>query len=285
MGYFGGLLALLVCLPLAANIKTDPSPEELSRARLAPVVVAVFYALAVIPTFLFLKERSVKRTLPPGDNYFTLGFRRLGQTFRHIRRYRDLFKLLLAFLVYNDGIVTVITFAAKYAEQTIGFATREIVVMFILMNVIALAGALSFGWLADKIGQKRTILISLGIWIAAVVLAYFSHSKESFYVVAALAGVGMGSCQSVTRSLVALFTPKENAAEFAGFLAFAGKAVAFLGPITFGTLSLRLGSQRPAILAVGFFFVAGALLLLLVNEERGKAASRIPVDADGTSSA
>lgn len=282
MGYFGGLLALVVCLPLAASIKSNPTPEELSRARLAPVVVAAFYAVAVIPTFLFLKERSVKKELPPGENYVSLGFKRLGQTFRNLRRYGDLFKLLLAFLVYNDGIVTVITFAAKYAQQTIGFETREIVVMFILMNVIALAGALSFGWLADMIGQKRTILISLGIWVLAVVLAYFSHSKQSFYLVAALAGIGMGSCQSVTRSLVALFTPKENAAEFAGFLAFAGKAVAFLGPITFGTLSLKLGSQRPAILAVGFFFVAGALLLLLVNEERGKAASRIPVDAQGT---
>lgn len=282
MGYFGGLLALVVCLPLAASIKSNPTPEELSRARLAPVVVAAFYAVAVIPTFLFLKERSVKKELPPGENYVSLGFKRLGQTFRNLRRYGDLFKLLLAFLVYNDGIVTVITFAAKYAQQTIGFETREIVVMFILMNVIALAGALSFGYLADMIGQKRTILISLGIWVLAVVLAYFSHSKQSFYLVAALAGIGMGSCQSVTRSLVALFTPKENAAEFAGFLAFAGKAVAFLGPITFGTLSLKLGSQRPAILAVGFFFVAGALLLLLVNEERGKAASRIPVDAQGT---
>lgn len=279
LGYLGGLTALACCLPLASSIKANPTPEDVSRARLVPLIIAGFYGLAVIPTFLFLKERSVKQPLPRGQNYITAGFSQLAHTFKHIRRYGDLFKLFLAFLVYNDGIVTVITFAAKYAQQTVGFTSKEIVVMFIIMNVIALVGALSFGWLADKVGQKRTILITLGIWIAAIVLAYFSYSKTTFYVVAAFAGIGMGSCQSVTRSLVAVFTPKENAAEFAGFLGFAGKAVAFLGPITFGTISLRLGSQRPAILAVGVFFIAGALLLCLVNEKRGKEASLVPVGA------
>lgn len=279
LGYFGGLLALVLCLPLAASIKANPTPEELSRARLVPVFVAAFYAVAVVPTFLFLRDRSVRRALPPGQNYLIAGFGQLKKTFGHMKRYGDLFKLLVAFLIYNDGIVTVITFAASYAEQTIGFTAREITIMFILMNVIALVGALSFGWLADRIGQKRAIFISLLLWIAAIVLAFFSHSKSSFYVVAALAGVGIGSCQSVTRSLVALFTPKENAAEFAGFLGFAGKAVAFIGPITFGTISQQMGSQRPAILTVAAFFVVGGILLSFVNEERGKKASLIPVDA------
>lgn len=279
LGYFGGLLALVICLPLASAIKANPGPEELARARMVPLVVAGFYAVAVIPTFLFLKERSVPRALPPGGNYLTTGFKQLKRTFGQMKRYEDLFTLLIAFLIYNDGIVTVITFAASYAEQTIEFTAREITVMFIMMNVIALGGALSFGWLADRIGQKRAIFLSLALWIAAVVLAYFSRSKSSFYVVAALAGVGIGSCQSVTRSLVALFTPKANAAEFAGFLGFAGKAVAFLGPITFGTLSRQTGSQRPAILAVGLFFVAGAIVLCFVNEERGKLASLAPVES------
>jgi UMF1 family MFS transporter len=147
------------------------------------------------------------------------------------------------------------------------------------MNVIAAAGAFSFGWIADRIGQKRTIFISLTIWLAAVVLAYFSYSKETFYVVAALAGTGMGSCQSVSRSLVALFTPKENAAEFFGFLGIAGKALAFLGPITFGTLSSLTGSQRPAILSIGAFFIVGMILLSFVDERRGKEASKTAVSA------
>lgn len=279
MGYTSGLICMAICLPLAKNIVDNPTPEQLSLARLIPALVAAYYAVAVIPTFLLLCERSVPKPLPPGDSYVTVGFRQLRHTLRNVRRYGELFKLLVAFLVYNDGVVTVIYFAALDATDTIGFAAEEIAVMFIVMNVIAAAGAFSFGMLADRIGQKRTIFISLSIWMSAVVLAYFSYSKASFYVVAALAGIGMGSTQSVSRSLLALFTPKENAAEFFGFLGIAGKALAFLGPITFGAVSQMTGSQRPAILSVGVFFVAGMILLSFVDERRGKDASRIPVDA------
>lgn len=277
LGYLSGLVATALCLPLASNVVDNPTPEQLSRARLIPVVVAVYYAVTVIPTFLFLRDRSVKKPLPPGENYITVGFRQLQGTLKHIRRYKELFKLLIAFLVYNDGVVTVIYFAALYASNTIGFTTEEITVMFIAMNVVAAAGAISFGWVADRIGQKRTIFISLAIWLAAVVIAYFSYSKASFYVVAALAGIGMGSCQSVTRSLVSLFTPKEKAAEFFGFLGIAGKALAFLGPLIFGIISKATGSQRPAILAIGVFFIVGAILLSFVNEQRGKDAAKIPI--------
>jgi UMF1 family MFS transporter len=279
MGYASGLVCMVLCFPLAKNIVDNPTPTQLSSARLIPVVVALYYAVAVIPTFLFLRDRSVPQKLPPGQSYITVGFRQLKQTLKHIRRYSELFKLLIAFLVYNDGIVTVIYFAALYASVTIGFTTEEIAIMFIAMNVVAAVGALSFGLLADRIGQKRTIYISLSIWIAAVVLAYFSYSKPSFYAVAALAGIGIGSCQSVSRSLLALFTPPENSAEFFGFLGIAGKALAFLGPIIFGTVSNVTGSQRPAILSIGAFFIAGMILLSFVDEKRGKEASKIPVDA------
>ena len=145
------------------------------------------------------------------------------------------------------------------------------------LHLGGIVGYASWGFIADRIGQKRTIFISLTIWIVAVVVAYFSTSKQTFYIVAALAGIGMGSCQSVTRSLLALFTPKENAAEFFGFLGIAGKALAFLGPIIFGTVSQQTGSQRPAILSIGIFFVVGMILLSFVDEKRGKEASRTPV--------
>jgi len=284
MGYGGGLVALVLCLPLAGSIVEHPTAEQLRRARLIPVVVAAYYTLAVIPTFLFLRERSVKKPLPPGVGYVTVGFRQLGRTFRHMKRYRELFKLFVAFLVYNDGIVTVIYFAAGYAISTIGFTARDVTIMFIAMNLIALAGALAFGWLADRIGQKRAILISLTIWTTATVLAYYApvlpRPKVAFYIVATLAGIGMGSAQSVTRSLVALFTPQENAAEFYGFLGVAGKDLAFVGPIVFGTLSERTGSQRPAILAVGAFFVVGMILLSFVNEQHGKSAALVAVSEE-----
>jgi UMF1 family MFS transporter len=277
MGYGSGLVALALCLPLAGGIVRDPTASDLSRARLIPLVVAAYYGLAVIPTFLLVRERSVRKPLPPGERYLTVGFRQLARTVRNVRRYRDLALLLLAFLVYNDGIVTVIAFAARYATDTIGFRTRDITVLFLAMNVVALLGALAFGWLADHIGQKRAILLALAIWLAATVVAYLARDKPAFFVAATLAGIGMGSAQSVTRSLVAVFTPPEHAAEFYGFLGIAGKALAFAGPLLFGVLSHTTGSQRPAILAVGTFFIVGMVLLSFVNEQRGKAAARVPV--------
>lgn len=281
MGYTSGLICMVLCYPLAKYIVENPTPEQLARARLIPLIVAVYYAITVLPTFLFLRERSIKQPLPPGENYVTLGFRQLSHTLKHIQRYRELFKLLIAFLVYNDGVVTVIYFAALYASVTVGFSTEEVVVLFIVMNVVAAVGAFSFGWIADRIGQKRTIFISLTIWLTAVVLAYFTTTKTGFYVVATFAGLGMGSAQSVTRSLLALFTPKENAAEFFGFLGIAGKALAFLGPLVFGEISRRTGSQRPAILAIGAFFVVGMILLSFVDEKRGKEAAKTPILATG----
>lgn len=277
MGYASGLVAMFICFPFSKSIVDNPTPEQISEARLIPVIVAIYYAVAVIPTMLFLRDRSVKRSLPPGTTYLSVGFRQLRHTLSRIQQYRELFKLLIAFLVYNDGVVTVIYFAALYATTTIGFTTEEVAIMFIAMNVVAAAGAFGFGFLADRIGQKRAIFISLSIWVAAVVLAYFSYSKTAFYVVAALAGIGIGSTQSVTRSLLALFTPKENAAEFFGFLGIAGKALAFLGPIIFGVVSSQTGSQRPAILSIGAFFIIGMFLLAFVDERRGKEASRTPV--------
>jgi UMF1 family MFS transporter len=279
LGYLSGLVSLGLCVVLGLSdaIVADPSPDQLARARLIPLVVAVYYAVTVIPTFLFLRERSIKQPLPPGESYLTVGFRQFKRTLGHIRRYKELFKLLIAFLVYNDGVVTVIYFAGLYASGTLNFTTEEFAILLIVMNVVAAAGAFAFGWIADRMGQKRTIFITLFVWLGAVVLAYFSYSKQSFYVVAALAGIGLGSCQSVSRSLFALFTPKENAAEFSGFLGIAGKALAFLGPIVFGTVSRLTGSQRPAILAVGAFFIIGMILLSFVNEKRGKEAAKIPV--------
>jgi len=279
LGYLSGLVCVALCGPLAEGIKANPSPSDLSKARLIPVVVAVYYAIAVIPTFLFLRDRSIPQQLPPGQSYLTVGFKQLKKTLREIKRYRELVKLLIAFLVYNDGIVTVIGFAAIYAVDTIGFSQGEITMMFIILNVVAAAGAFLFGFIADRIGQKLTINISLVVWIIAVILAWRAHDKTAFWVAATLVGIGMGSCQSVTRSLLALFTPKENAAEFFGFLGIAGKALAFLGPFVFGSLTKIYGSQRPAILAIAVFFVVGMFLLWFVNEEKGKAAARIPVEA------
>jgi UMF1 family MFS transporter len=224
-----------------------------------------------------LRDRSTPQALPQGVNYLTVGFRQLRRTLGNIKQYRELVKLLIAFLVYNDGVVTVIGFATIYAVEVIGFSSAEIRNMFVALNVVAAAGAFLFGRLADRIGQKRTILISLAIWIVAVFIAWKATDKTTFWIAATLIGIGMGSSQSVTRSLFALFTPRQNAAEFAGFLGVAGKALAFFGPLLFGELTRISGSQRPAVLAIAIFFIVGGILLSFVNEKAGKEAAKVPV--------
>src|SRR5262249_47120107 len=127
MGYASGLACLFLCAPLANYIKPNPTAFQPSRALLMPGVVPIYYPIAVIPTFPFPRDRSVPQKLPPGENYLTVSFRQLKRTLGHIRRYQDLFRLLVAFLVYNDGVVTVIYFAARYARETVGFSPKEIV--------------------------------------------------------------------------------------------------------------------------------------------------------------
>jgi UMF1 family MFS transporter len=274
MGYASGLVCLALCIPFAAGLGADATPEQVDRARLIPLVVAGYYAVAVIPTFVLLRERSVRQPLPPGEGYVSFAFKRLGDTFRHFRRYGELVKLFVAFLVYNEGINTVIAFSAIYAATTVGFTPGEVISLFIVTNVIAVMGAIGFGLLADRIGQKATITITLVIWIAAVTIAYFTYSKEMFWVVGVLAGIGMGSTQSVTRSLVAQFTPPSRSAEFFGFLGISGKAISFIGVNVFGWVSVMSGSQRPAILSIGIFFVLGLILLWRVDERKGREAAR-----------
>jgi UMF1 family MFS transporter len=280
MGYASGLVSLAICfaLGLANGLDADATPEQVDRLRLIPIVVACYYAVAVIPTFLLLRERSAPQQLPPGQNYVGFAFRRLGETFTHFRRYKELLKLFVAFLIYNEGINTVIAFSAVYAAVTMGFTSSEVILLFIVTNVIAVMGAVGFGMLADRIGQKTTIMITLVIWVTAVTLAFFAQTKETFWIVGVLAGIGMGSTQSVTRSLVAQFTPKENAAEFFGFLGISGKAISFIGVNVFGWIPYAAGSQRPAILSIGVFFVIGLVALAFVDEAQGKAASLLPVD-------
>lgn len=273
IGYASGLVAVSLCGPFAGFV-SNPTPENLDLARFIPVIVAVYYAVMVIPTFVLLRERSLPQPLPPGKNYATFAFGRLGETIRGIRRYKELVKLFAAFLVYNEGVNTVIAFSAIYAVQTVGFDSTQIITLFVVTNIIAVMGALGFGLLADRIGQKRTITITLVIWIAAVVVAYFTYTPRMFWVVGVLAGIGIGSTQSVTRSLVAQFTPPARASEFFGFLGISGKAISFVGVNLFGYLSFATGSQRPAILSIGVFFVLGMVLLWRVDEHAGRAAAR-----------
>jgi UMF1 family MFS transporter len=281
-GYVGGILSLVLSLLLITGLETgaaggaDPGAAALP-VRLTFLMTAGFFALAALPTFLWLRER---RRAPAGEGpvsrslaaAFRASFGRLAATCRKIGAFREMMKFLVSFLMFNSGIQVVVAFAAIFAQKELGFTPGMTVVLIIVVNITAAAGAFLFGMVQDRIGPKKTVLVTLLIWITTVIAAYFIGSREQFWIVANLAGLAMGASQASARALVGLFSPPSKSAEFFGFWGFSGKLSAILGILTFGALSYRFASNRLAILSTVFFFFFGIVFLLLVDEERGRKA-------------
>ena len=269
LGYIGGLGCLVACKPFFAG---GFGPENASDLQSSFLVVAGFFLVSGLPTFLLLKERGTATPLPAGDNYAGVGFRRVGETLRDVRRYRQLFRFLIVFLLYNCGVLIVVTFAGIYAEREIGMAPNELVVFFIVVQLSASAGAFACGFLQDAIGSKPTIALTLLIWIGVCLAAYATSSVRAFYVVGNLAGLAMGSSMSAGRALVGHLSPVSRSGEFFGFWGLAWKLSAALGPLVFGVME-RLSGYREAILMTICFFVAGLVGLFWVDEDEGRQAA------------
>ena len=274
LGYLGGMLVLGLCLVyvMAAQARGE------SAAQYVPVtmlITAAAFALAALPTFLWLRERAVSRPLPSVVEALRAGFARVRTTFEHAHHYRDLFRFLITLSVYYCGIYTVIVLAAVYAQQVMGFSTQDTIVMILVVNATAALGAFGFGRLQDRIGSVPTLALTLLVWIAALVLAYFIETRSGFWVVANLVGVALGSSQSAGRALIGLFSPAARSAEFFGLWGLAGKLASVIGPLCYGLITyFSRGNHRLALLATAAFFVAGLLLLMTVNERRGRLAAQ-----------
>jgi len=271
LGYAGGLLALLASLPL---LQGGFGPDNEMSFRSSFLLTAAWFALFSLPIFLWLRERAVAQQRPEGRSLLGVGYRRLVGTFRHVKSLDELFKFLGAFLLYNDGIETVIYFSNIYAVSVLGFSMGETVWLFMAVQVTALIGSVAFGYLTDAIGPKRTIVFTLVLWCAVVATAFFVTTKAMFWAVALVAGIGLGSNQAASRGLMRLFIPSGHDAEFYGFFAVCGKFSALIGPVVYGVVASMSGSQRYAILSVLAFFLAGGTFLLMVDVERGREAAR-----------
>ncbi len=270
LGYFGGLASLLLVQPLVAG---EFAQSNLPNLRLAWVVTAVFFLLAALPTFLFLKERAPRGT-GTFARYVKDGFLRLGQTARSVRHFSEILRFLIVFFLYQAGLTSVVAFAGIYAANTLGFTFRELIFLFILLQLSSAGGAFVFGGVQDRIGATRTIQITLVLWILVCAGVYFVQTKEAFWGVALFAGLGIGSLQSASRALVGLFAPPEKSAEFFGFWGLAGKAAYMIGPLIFGEIAMQSGSQRIAMLSTAAFFLLGLIGMSFVDERRGLAAAQ-----------
>ncbi len=275
LGYVGGLLTLGLCLAYVTQAQGLGEPPH----RFVPVtmlITAAMFALASLPTFLLLRERARPQAAARGPA-LRAAYGRVLHTLRHAAHYRDLRRFLLCLLFYQAGVQAVVTIAAVYAEQAMGFTTRDSIVLILAVNVTAALGAFAFGHIQDRLGHVRTIALTLCGWIATVVLVWFAETRPLFWLAANLAGLCLGASQSAGRALVGYFSPENRRAEFFGLWGLAVKLSSILGPVTYGAATwVSLGNHRLAMLITGSYFVMGLILLAGIDAERGRRAAQTP---------
>ena len=277
VGYIGGLIAMFVAMAGFINPEVPwfgLSRETGANIRATCILVALWYSLFSIPLFLFVKSRPKDKTRAK-TNFAIVraAFADLVTTFKDIQSYREIVKLLVARMIYNDGLVTIFAFGGIYAAGTFGFTFKEIMIFGIVLNVAAGTGALIMGVFDDKLGGKTTIQISNIILALAALLAVLAPDKTLFWVAGVLVGFFAGPNQSASRSLLGRFVPKEKENQFFGFFAFSGKLTAFFGPLFLGLLTSAFDSQRAGVSVVVLFFIVGGIILSTVDEQKGKSAA------------
>lgn len=270
LGYCGGLAALGLCLAYVGIAQAQGLPAS-HFVPVAMLITAGLFAAASAPTFLFLRERAVATHAGGGARAAAF---RLQQTLQHARHYRDLRRFLVCVVFYQAGIQAVVVLAAIYAQQVMGFTTRDTIGLILVVNVTAAIGAFAFGHVQDRLGHVPTLALTMGGWIGAVALACLAQGPTLFWVAANLVGVCLGASQSAGRALVGYLSPPARAAEFFGLWGLAVKLSAVLGPITYGlTTWLSNGDHRLALLLTGVYFVIGLCIIAGVNVQRGRLAA------------
>ena len=277
-GYAGGLVCLALALPMAlAPDLLGLRTEEGFNFRAVNLLVAIWFAVFSVPMLrLALHRRPRVRPRVP----LRQAYRDVAATVREARRFPQVIRLLVARLIYNDGLVTVFAFGGIYAAGTFGMSLSEVIMFGIAINVSAGVGALAFGFMDDRLGGKRTILITLAGLIVCSVVAVLAPTPAWLWGAGLAIGVFVGPNQSASRSLFARFVPATKRNEFFGFFSFSGKITAFAGPLLLGSATAAFGSQRAGVATVLVFFVVGAGILLSVDEARGIEEAHEP--ADGT---
>lgn len=271
-GYVGGLGCLVVVLYGFISPETPPFglvKESFQHVRATGPLVGLWVAVFSLPMIFWLHEARVPRPAERPGEVARRSFARLGETFHHVRRYKNVFWLLVARAFYNDGLVTVFAFGAIYATGTFGFDHQEVIVFGIALNVCAGLGAFGFGFLDDRIGSRATVALSLFGLLASSVAAIFVQTQAAFWACAIGLGIFIGPNQSASRVFLSRIMPVEKANEFFGFFAMSGKVTAFVGPFLCGQLTAHYGSQRAGMAVVPVLMLAGlAILLWKTREER-----------------
>ncbi|MEJ2602492.1 MAG: MFS transporter [Gammaproteobacteria bacterium] len=265
-GFAAGYLGSALLLTLNTFMVREPEAFGLSgpdvAVRVAFLLVAIWWAVFTIPIMLFVEEDAAKGKAVGGA--VREGYRQLVDTFREIRRYRQLFLFLLAFWLYIDGVHTMIQLATNFGQR-LGFSSSDLLTALLVTNFVGFPATLFYGWLGEKIGPKRGIYIALAVYIGVSIWAMFLAHVWQFYAMAIMIGTVQGGVQSMSRALYASMVPKDKSAEFFGFYNMLGKFAAVLGPFLVAWASVLSDSPKAVIVALIPLFLAGAFLLSRVD--------------------
>jgi MFS transporter, UMF1 family len=252
VGYGGSIISLVIALPLVKN----------GYYGATWLMVAAFFAIFSMPAFIFLPG-DVK-----GDSMIRSGikgFRYTISALKEIWKRKEPRKFLFSYLIFEDGVNTVIVFSSLFAAVTLGFAPQELILLYLVVQTTALIGSLVMAKPIDLWGPKRIVMLSLLMWTSVAIIAFFIQTKAHFWFLAVIAGLGLGTVQAASRAFYTQFIPQGSEAEYFGVYSLAGKSSAVLGPLVFGYVSTTFGSQRPAILSVAAFFLVGLVILSFVR--------------------
>lgn len=273
IGSFGGILCLLILLPLIMLI------EGTLIVRFSLVFTAVFFAVSSIPAFRWIKERAVPKQLPAGETYLSMAVTRLIETVKALGNYRDFLRFIISFLIYNDGILMALNFASIIGAVLFGMNQTQLIIFMIIVQITSVAGAYIAGLVGKKVGFKRTLIYSILMMTLVVIGMLFAKNLTQFYIIGALAGFALTGVQSVSRTMVGYFAPEGRSAEFYGIFAVTGRTSSFIGPTVYGFLAFEaarwfvnnrglellaaeIKGQQVAIGSIVIFLVVGLVILL-----------------------
>ena len=296
-GYLGGALALGAVLGLISYGDSAGWSGEL-KIRSGLAVMGLWWGVFSLPAIFFLRDRrrpqkpavvdtthavtdigpytspSTERIPTSFWTAFRIALADVRRTLGDMRNYRMLALFLVGFLLYNDCVQTVISQASNFAEKDLGFELSELTMVVLMIQFVALPGALFIGWLSDRIGQQRVLMFCLAVWAAILLAAWFVNEKIHFWIMGACVALVMGGIQSVSRAIMGTMTPPEKSAEFFGFFNLSSKATCFIGPLIFGGVYALTGKYKLAILSLLVQLVIGAIIVSRVNVEQGRRDAR-----------
>jgi UMF1 family MFS transporter len=269
IGYIGGgvLLALNLALFLGA---AKIGITEGMAVRISLCSAGVWWAIFTIPTLLTLHNRGPAHSVPRGKSALATTVEQLAQSVKSLSDYRQAALFLIAFLLFNDAIQTVIALASQFGADELKIPQAQMTLTILMVQFVAFFGSLGFNWVASKTSAKRAVVVSLLIWIGVVLDIFFVTTPVQFFLMAAVVALVLGGSQALSRSLFAQLVPKGREAAYYGVYEITDKGTSWICPIMFGLALQFTKSFRVAILSLLFFFVAGLLVLLKVNVEQGE---------------